>query len=285
MTQSLQTFGADPWQTRGVRIRAIVPETEGVATYTLVEDSATAAGQYAFVPGQFNMLYLPGVGESAISMSGDPAGQHEWIHTVRVAGNVTRTLAGLEPGAMLGLRGPFGTGWPMAALTGQDVVLVAGGLGLAPLRPLIYHLLRHRSNYRTASLILGARTSAGLLYASEYEDWQRLGLELHITVDRATPDWHGHLGVVTTILDRLPLMDADQTQILTCGPEVMMKYVALAALRRGVPPENLWLSLERNMQCAAGLCGHCQLGPAFICRDGPVLRYDRLAPYLFVEAL
>lgn len=276
---------ANPWQTETVRIDDIVQEAEGIATYRLSIASPVKDSNYRFVPGQFNMLYLPGVGESAISMSGDPEQSSSWIHTVRVAGNVTRTLAGLTVGETLGLRGPFGTGWPVDELTGQDVVVVAGGLGLAPLRPLLYYFLNHRDQFGSIHVICGARTPDGLLFQSEYSDWRQGGLDLQLTVDRSTPEWTGQIGVVTLLIDRLNLARPEATSLLTCGPEVMMKYAAISGMKRGIPAEKIWVSLERNMQCAVGLCGHCQLGPEFICKDGPVLRYDRVGQFLFVERL
>jgi NAD(P)H-flavin reductase len=277
----------NPWLTRTVRIANVNAEAEGVSTYRLEFDGPQDAGAYRFIPGQFNMLYLPGVGESAISMSGDPDGGNGagWIHTVRVAGNVTKTLAGLGRGDTLGLRGPFGAGWPVNELAGQDVVVVAGGLGLAPLRPLIYHLMNHRDRYGAVWLICGARTPDGLLYQGEYAAWRQRRLDVQLTVDQADDGWFGHIGVVTLLVDRLVLPRPGQTQLVACGPEVMMKYAALSAKKRGIENDRIWVSLERNMQCAAGLCGHCQLGPEFICKDGPVLRYDRVHPYLFVEQL
>ena len=275
---------ANPWHTQTVRIDDIVQETEGIATYRL-SHLPTDDQDYRFIPGQFNMLYLPGVGESAISMSGDPEESLCWIHTVRVAGNVTRTLAGLEIGQTLGLRGPFGTGWPVDTLLGQDVVVVAGGLGLAPLRPLLYYFTKHREQFGSIRVICGARTPDGLLFQTEYAGWKQQGLDIQLTVDRPTPDWTGQIGVVTLLIDRMNLTRPAATSLVTCGPEVMMKYSAISAIKRGIPAENIWVSLERNMQCAAGLCGHCQLGPEFICKDGPVLRYDRVGHFLFVERL
>lgn len=276
---------ANPWHTETVRIDDIVQEAEGIATYRLSVAVPAKELDYRFIPGQFNMLYLPGVGESAISMSGDPEEGSSWIHTVRVAGNVTRTLAGLSIGETLGLRGPFGTGWPVDELAGQDVVVVAGGLGLAPLRPLLYYFMNHRDQFGSIQVICGARTPDGLLFQSEYTDWRQRGLDIQLTVDRSTPDWTGQIGVVTLLIDRMNLARPESTSLLTCGPEVMMKYAAISAMKRGIPAEKIWVSLERNMQCAVGLCGHCQLGPEFICKDGPVLRYDRVGQFLFVERL
>lgn len=272
-----------PWHTHTVRITEIVTETDDVATYRLVP--ADPASTTHFTPGQFNMLYLPGVGESAISMSGDPTQHEAWTHTVRAVGNVTRTLARMTVGETLGLRGPFGTGWPLNDLQGNDLVIVAGGLGLAPLRPLIYHVLHHRADFGRVCVIIGARTPEGLLYPVEYDNWRSHGLDVNLTVDRPTADWTGQVGVVTLLVDRLRLQRPEQTHLVMCGPEVMMKYAAISGRRLGITNDRTWVSLERNMQCAVGFCGHCQLGPAFLCKDGPVLRYDRIRPYLSVEAL
>ena len=285
MTTPLPQLRNNPWLTRTVRIDDVIDESEDVATYRLTFADNAHDTSYSFVPGQFNMLYLPGVGESAISMSGDPVQTDGWVHTVRVAGNVTRTLAGLKPGDTLGLRGPFGTGWPVDQPHGKDLIVVAGGLGLAPLRPLIYHVIHHRNHFDRVWLICGARTPDGLLYIREHDLWRQSGINVLLTVDRATAGWTGHIGVVTLLIDRLQLPRPNQTQLVACGPEVMMKYAAVSGRRLGVDEKQIWVSLERNMQCAAGLCGHCQLGPEFICKDGPVLRYDQIRQYLFVEQL
>lgn len=271
--------------TRTARIAEVTPEIDGVATFRLAWSGGVSPSAYAFAPGAFNMIYLPGVGEVAISMSGDPQANDGWLHTVRVAGNVTKALASLRPGDSLGVRGPFGTPWPIEQLRGSDVLIVAGGIGLAPARPLIYSVLGRREEFGRVWLVVGARLPEGLLYRDEYEDWRRGGITVETTVDRATPGWPGHVGVVTTVVDRLPLREPLDTRVVTCGPEVMMKYVAASAIARGIRPDRIWTSVERNMQCAVGLCGHCQLGPVFVCRDGPVFRYDAIRPYLFVEAL
>lgn len=284
MTAVATVGPASPWTTQTVRIAEIVPEVTGVATYRLIVDEP-GYDAYRFQPGQFNMFYLPGVGESAISMSGDPGHPAAWIHTVRVAGNVTKTLSELNCGDSLGLRGPFGTGWPVDELQGRDVIMVAGGLGMAPLRPLIYHLVRRRADFGEVKLIVGARTPDGLLFSTEFDDWRSAGIEVQVTVDRAAGNWMGQIGVVTAILDRLPLAMPSAASLVTCGPEVMMKYVAQSGLQRGIGADRIWVSMERNMQCAVGLCGHCQWGREFICKDGPVLRYDRVQSYFSVESL
>jgi len=275
---------ADPWATETVAIEGITQEVSGVATYALAFRDPPAT-EYRFAPGQFNMLYLPGAGEIAISVSGDPAQRETVPHTIRIAGNVTRTLANLPVGSTLGLRGPFGTPWPMAEAIGRDVILVAGGIGLAPLRPVIYALLRQRRQFGRLHLLYGARSPDTLLYHDQYAKWAAQGLQIETTVDRSSVGWLGNVGVVTMLLDGFGPLDAPNTLVLCCGPEVMMRFALQAAINRGVAAEQIWVSLERNMQCAVGHCGHCQLGPEFVCKDGPVFRYDRVADYLVVEGL
>ncbi len=275
----------NPWLAHTVRIDRIVKETPGVATYDLVFEDAAVRKKFTFRPGQFNMLYLPGLGEIAISISGDPNQTGRVPHTIREAGNVTRTLAELSVGSTIGLRGPFGAWWPVDECVGRDVVLVAGGIGLAPLRPVIYDLLSDRERYGRVTLVIGAREPAALLYPSEYDDWIRAGLDVQVTVDRSVGTWHGNIGMVTALLHRLPLPDPGNTLLLTCGPEVMMWYTVQGAMERGLKAESLYVSLERNMNCAIGLCGHCQFGPQFLCKDGPVFRYDKVASIFKVDDL
>jgi NAD(P)H-flavin reductase len=274
-----------PWLAHRATVREITPEYYGVNTYHLRMEPLPDQHPYDVAPGQFNMLYLPGVGEAAISVSGRNLDDDTWSHTVRTAGSVTRTLDQLGKGAHLAVRGPFGRGWPLESAKGHDLVFVAGGIGLAPLRPAIVWALANCTQFGRITLIYGARLPGALLYAREYDCWQQQGLQLQTTVDRAERGWLGNVGVVTLLVDRLRPLKPQQTTLFACGPEVMMRFVANSALARGIPEERLWLSLERNMQCAAGFCGHCQLGPAFVCRDGPVMRHDYIAPYLEVEAL
>jgi len=279
------TSAGNPFCPRTVVLDSVTPEVPGVATYHLRFRDAGAKVAYRFDPGQFNMLYIPGVGEVAISLSADPSSRTTWAHTIRAVGNVTRSLAALRPGETLGLRGPYGSSWPLAQIEGADVVLVAGGIGLAPLRPAICHLLAHSARYGSLTLLYGGRTPASLLFAQEYHAWAKRGLPVETTVDRWVPGWPGRVGVVNLLLERMRLARTSGTIILTCGPEVMMKYVVRSALDRGITPDRIWCSLERNMQCAVGFCGHCQLGPAFLCKDGPILRADRVMPFLSVEGL
>ena len=278
-------INVNPWLSQLVRIESMTSEIPDVTTYELGFVDPTVGAGYRFLPGQFNMLYLPGVGEVAISISADPLSSGQWAHTIRVAGTVTQSLARLSPGDTLGLRGPYGNPWPVAECRGRDVILVAGGIGLAPLRPVIYEFLANRQHYRNVTILLGARTPEGLLYPGQYSAWKAGGIDLQTTVDRASSDWCGNVGVVTQLLDRMTLPAPHETVLLVCGPEVMMNFTVKSAHRRGVPLEQIWLSSERNMQCAVGLCGHCQLGPTFVCKDGPVFRFDQIAPFLKVEGL
>jgi NAD(P)H-flavin reductase len=275
----------NPWLAHSVTIARMATATPGVFTCDLVFEDGLVAEEYSFRPGQFNMLYLPGLGEIAISISGDPRQRDAVAHTIREAGNVTRAMAKLPVGSSIGLRGPFGSGWPVEESVGRDVVLVAGGIGLAPLRPAICHLITHRERYNDVTLIIGARESAGLLYTSEYDAWRKAGMNVQVTVDRADSSWTDKIGMVTNVLDQLPLPDPKQTILMTCGPEVMMWYTVQMAIGRGLQPQSLYVSLERNMNCAIGHCGHCQFGPEFLCKDGPIFTFDRVASILKVDDL
>ena len=236
-------------------------------------------------PGQFTMLYVFGVGEVPISSSGDPAQPERLVHTIRAVGAVTKALCALEPGAVLGARGPFGNRWPLEAATGRDLVLVGGGVGLPPLRPVLYHALANRADIGELLLLYGGRTPADLLFTHELEAWRdRHDMHVDVTVDAAKSDWHGRVGVVTTLVPGAPF-DPDEAVAFIVGPEIMMRFTARALLERGVAPERIWISMERTMRCGVGLCGHCQVGPTLICRDGPVYRWDELEPLLKVAEL
>jgi NAD(P)H-flavin reductase len=275
---------AGTWIPDLATISEICAESPGVATYALtITDRRVAAG-YTFKPGQFNMLYVPGIGEAAISISSDAEDPSKLLHTVREAGNVTRALARKRIGEQIGIRGPFGSAWPMEMFRGQDVVIACGGIGLAPLRPAIYHLVRHRGDFGRVYLLYGARTPRDLLYADEYDAWRKAGIEVETTVDLADPEWKGNIGVVPVLFYRLRLQPK-RTHVLACGPEIMMRFVVFEALARRVAASHIHLTLERNMNCAVGLCGHCQLGPMFICKNGPVFTYEQLEPYMHVEDL
>lgn len=262
---------------RVVRVAARRRETHDTVSLDF-EDRDTA-----YAPGQFDMLCAFGHGEVPISISA--AGGAVVTHTVRSVGPVSEALTRLRRGSALGVRGPFGRGWPVMELTGKDVVVVAGGLGLAPLRPAVHHLLAHRADYGRLVLLYGARTPVDLLFTRELERWRgRFDLEVMVTVDAADRSWRGEVGVVTKLFRRLTI-DPDDVGALVCGPEIMMRFAATALVDAGVEEAAIWLSMERNMQCGAGVCGHCQLGPFLLCRDGPVLPLARLAPLLQVKEL
>ncbi len=266
---------------------ALTPMTIARATRDL-DDVFTfefdVPGGFAFRPGQFNMLYVHGVGEVPISISGDPATPERLVHTIRAVGSVTRVMDKLRAGDVLGVRGPYGAAWPVDELRGKDVVIMTGGLGLAPLRPAILHLLAHRADYGRITILYGARSPADMLYRDELARGRgRFDCRVEAIVDRAGRDWYGPIGVVTRLLDGLPL-DPDDG-VLLCGPEIMMRFAVRALEARGVPRTGIWVSLERSMKCGVGLCGHCQLGGSFVCKDGPVYRFDRIAAALQVREL
>lgn len=259
-------------------------QRETYDTFTLELESEHRA-EFVFAAGQFNMLYVFGVGEVPISISGNPTQPNVLIHTTREVGAVTRAMRQLSAGDVLGVRGPFGSHWPVEEAAGADLVIVAGGIGLAPLRPALYHILARREQYGNVFLLYGTRTPADILYKKELKQWQAgFRLPVYITVDRAAGAWRGSVGVVTTLIPRAPF-DPRNAVAMVCGPEVMMRFTARELEKRGVKPENIYVSMERNMKCAVGFCGHCQLGPTFICKDGPVFRWNRIEPLIAVREI
>ncbi|MGA2013514.1 MAG: FAD/NAD(P)-binding protein [Solirubrobacteraceae bacterium] len=238
----------------------------------------------AFEPGQFTMLATRSCGEVPISISGDPDRPERLVHTVRAVGLATEAICAAEPGDVLSVRGPFGRPWPVRAVEGADVVIAAGGIGLPPLRPAILQMLARRERYGRIVLLHSSRTPDQLLFTDELEQWSQQGLEVQVSVDSASPEWLGHVGVVTRLI-RPAKLDPGALVAMSCGPEVMMRFVVAALLGYGVPPERLYVSMERNMQCGIGHCGHCQLGPSLVCRDGPVYRWSELAPWVAVREM
>ena len=233
------------------------------------------------VAGQFNMLWAFGIGEAPISLAG--ADGEVLHHTIRRAGKVSTALWAAREGDLIGMRGPFGTGWGLEAAKGRDILIVAGGIGMAPLRSVVEELVANREDYGRAALLVGARGPDSLLYRDLIESWRsRLDFEVEVTVDTAPPSWRGNVGVVTRLIDTAPV-DPEATTAYVCGPEVMMRFTAQAAASRGVPLDQIFVSLERNMHCAVGHCGHCQLGPAFVCKDGPVLPWPTVEPLMRVR--
>ena len=249
-------------------------------TFTLELEPVGGKNGFTFAAGQFNMLYTFGAGEVPISISGDPGKPETLVHTIRTVGSVTEAIHRLKKGDLLGVRGPFGTSWPVAEACEKDVVLVAGGIGLAPLRPALYHMLEHRAQYGQLVLLYGTRTPQDILYPKELEQWRgRFDTEVEVTVDRAAAGWRGSVGVVTRLIAKAPI-DPSNTIAMVCGPEIMMRYAVIELQKRGVPEEQIYISMERNMKCGVGLCGHCQFGPTFICKDGPVFPYHQVRDWL-----
>jgi NAD(P)H-flavin reductase len=243
-----------------------------------------AGGAVPFSPGQFMMLSAGGSGEVPISISGDPEEPEQLVHTVRSVGLATEAICSAEQGRILAARGPFGDSWPVAELEGQDVVIAAGGIGLAPLRPAVVALLARRERYGRLVLLYGGRAPDQLLYQEELDAWAARGMEVHVTVDSAGPEWLGHVGVVTRLIDRAGL-DGPTSAALTCGPEVMMRFTVAGLRQAGVEPERIYVSMERNMQCGIGHCGHCQFGPTLVCRDGPIYRWSEVERWIGIREL
>jgi NAD(P)H-flavin reductase len=250
---------------------------ENYNTFTINLKPANRDRDFSFAPGQFNMLYVFGVGEVPISISGSTENSSSLIHTIREVGYVTRAIRELQAGQTIGLRGPFGTCWPIKDSIGKDIVLVAGGIGLAPLRPVIYHILAHREDYNRVALLYGGKRPEDLLFIDELQTWRsRFDFEVEVTVDTANRSWRGNVGVVTTLVSKISFNPANAVAMI-CGPEVMMRFSAMQLNSQGLKEEDIFISMERNMKCAVGFCGHCQLGPTFICKDGPVFKYSEMA--------
>ncbi len=234
-------------------------------------------------PGQFTMLYAFGVGEVPVSVSGSGRGE-VLVQTIRAVGAVTRALCAAAPGDVIGVRGPFGTDWGLGIADGRDVVIVAGGIGLAPLRPVVLAALDQRARYDRVVLLVGARSPEDLIFTRELETWRRRGADVRVTVDHGRAGWDGHVGLVTSLIENA-IADPADTAAFVCGPEIMMRLSADALARCGVPAGDIRVSLERNMRCGAALCGHCQLGPLLLCRDGPVVSYAEAAPLVTIKEL
>jgi NAD(P)H-flavin reductase len=256
-------------------------ELDDVVTLSVVPASTQPSHGPHFTHGQFNMLTAFGVGEVAISISSSPHAGWPLEHTIRDVGAVTHALCAAAEGSLIGVRGAFGHGWNLDSVDeGADVVVVAGGIGLAPLRGAVRDLAGRR-NGRTFALC-GARSPDQILFPEDLEAWHAAGIHVGVTVDVGAPGWSGSVGVVTVLLPHAGF-DPARTVALLCGPEIMMRFVARQLVDQGVDPHCIRVSLERNMQCGVGLCGHCQLGQLLICRDGPVVPYGGVADELFME--
>ena len=262
------------------RVAARQDETRDTVTLGLQPVDAPIP---AHRPGQFTMLYAPGIGEVPVSISGTGPGA-ELVQTIRAVGAVTRALCAASQGQLIGVRGPYGTHWDVDGTADEDLLIVAGGIGLAPLREALLAALGHGNRHRRVLLLIGARSPGELVFARELGEWRRGGADVEVTVDQAAAGWTGQVGVVTQLLGRADIGPA-RTTALICGPEVMMRVTARELLALGVPAARIRVSLERNMRCGVAECGHCQLGPLLLCRDGPVISYAVAAPLLAIKEL
>jgi len=278
VTTMAGTITTNPMLPQPYLVRDVAKETPD--TFSLRLEPEAGANGRSFQPGQFSMLWVFGIGELPISISGDPALHDRLVYTVRSVGQATHSLVNQRVGDSVGVRGPFGASWPTEAARGRDVIVVAGGIGLAPLRPVIYHVLQNRKDYGRLVILYGGRSPRDLLYRKELATWARnRENQVLVTVDYGGLSWRGHVGVVTTLFKYARLEPA-RSVAMVCGPEIMMRFVMRELITQGLSRDDIYLSMERNMKCAVGFCGHCQYGPYFICKDGPIFRYEQMRPLL-----
>lgn len=260
-------------------IEKIKTQTHDTKTFTI----RPANGEkFDFKPGQFNMVSLLGYGEAPISISSSPYNRETFDHTIRFVGSLTNTIEKYREGSIVGIRGPFGSSWPVEEAKGKNVLLVAGGIGLAPLRPFIMQMFHDRNSYGKIQILYGARGTCELLFTDEFDEWKKHpDTELDLTVDKLEEGekWDNNVGVVTTLYEMTKAkmkdkIDPANTIAVICGPEIMMRFAGRGLLERGFYMPQIYLSMERRMKCGVGKCGHCQIGSKFVCKDGPVFRYD-----------
>ncbi|MDR3440894.1 FAD/NAD(P)-binding protein [Telmatospirillum sp.] len=269
----LMPLPVDPMIPRLFRIVKVKKEVRGVFTWHLVP---VDGGDFSYRPGQFNMLYAFGAGEVAISISGDCRDKDKIVHTIRMAGSVTKIMSQLPVGATVGVRGPFGRPWPIEPLYGADLLFVTGTIGLAPLRPLIYEVLHQRDKFGKVVICYGSRGTEDILFEDELHQWRgRFDTNVHVTVHSAPSGYRGRVGSVAAAV-RAASIEGANTQAFVCRSETMTKPAVDALRARGITSDRIWVTLERNMKCGVGLCGHCQFGPTFMCKDGPVYRFDQI---------
>lgn len=275
----------NPYLPQSAEIVGKKREAQGIYTFRLRWCDETMRRSYRFQPGQFNMLYAFGLGEVPISIVSDPDDPECLDHTIRIAGEVTEALCRLKKGDRMGLRGPYGSAWPMEEAGGKDVIIVTGGLGCAPVVSVIQYVLKRRENYGKLKILHGIKTPKDLLYRDRFERWRRQpDTEVYLSSDQEAVGWTYSVGVVTNLFSRVEV-DVRKSLVMMCGPEVMMRHAVDDLLGRGFQARQIYLSMERNMKCALGFCGHCQFGPNFLCKEGPVFRYDRIAPWFRVREI
>jgi NAD(P)H-flavin reductase len=279
---SLRPAATDPMVPRTFHIIRRIREVDGCFTLHL---RAEDGRPFSYKPGQFNMLYVFGVGEVAISISGDCRDLNMLVHTVREVGTVTRAMARLKPGDVIGVRGPFGNPWPIEEAYGNDILFVTGTIGLAPLRPLIYEVLNRRDHFGKVVLCYGSRGMNDILYEKLLHQWRgRFDMQVHVTVHTAPAGYRGRVGSVAPLV-KIARFDPESTIAYVCRSETMTRPAIQALYDRGVTADRIYVTLERNMKCGVGFCGHCQMGGSFMCKDGPVYRYDTVEPIFSVREL
>ncbi len=257
-------------------IKKVKTETTEVSTFSLAFNDRQAHEAFEHGPGQYNMVSLPGIGEAPISISSSPQRRESFDHTIRFVGRVTNLWRQLGVGDSLGIRGPFGKPWPHEQLPGKHVVVIAGGTGIAPVKPVIDTVMEDRGAVKSMTILYGAKNARELVFADQFDGWTSRGAQIHLSVDQGrTLDWPFHVGVVTTLFDRLKT-PPDDSIVLMSGPEIMMRFCVLDLLNRGFSGANIYISLERRMECGVRMCGHCQTGPKYVCQDGPVFSYDEI---------
>lgn len=261
-------------------VQSNVQETSDIFSLTLTTHDKA---HFAFLPGQFNMVYLYGIGEVPLSISSRSDHPEVLMHTVRAVGLVTNGLQKLKISDTVGVRGPLGTAWPLTK-TECDVVIIAGGVGLAPLRSALYYLAFHRKKYKKITLLYGARSPSDIMYKNDLKIWQQHEMTIEVSVDRGDTGWRGPVGVITPLIGK-HITDPKNTLVFVCGPEIMMHFANKELMQAKVEEEHIFMSMERNMQCGTGFCGHCQYGPYFICKDGPVFPYQQIKKWLAIKEL
>lgn len=278
----------DPFSPFESTIKWIKKETRDTSTYAISIKDREIKRSYSFMPGQFNMIYIPGIGESPISISSAPA-DHDLTHTIRIAGDVTTSIGRLNEGDSIYIRGPFGRGWPIEEAEEREVMIIAGGLGIAPLRSVIRELINRGKRARIRSkkgyILYGAKSPKDIIFRDEFPRY-REAFDIYLTVDKADPEeyWRGETGFVTNLIGRISF-DPLNTVVFICGPEAMMQTVIRELILKGVPGEKIFLSMERNMNCGLGICGHCMFGPRFVCKDGPVFRFTDIEEFLGIKEI
>lgn len=277
-TPALQTV--NPYLMHPARIVGKSQEAQGIYTYRVQLINAAVRKAFRFVGGQFNMVYAFGVGEVAMSIVSDPDDPEFLDHTIRMVGRVTQAIGRLGTGDVLGIRGPYGRGWPLDRARGKDVLIVTGGLGCAPVVGVIEYIFRRRDSYGAVTILHGVKAPQDLLYRERFDVWRsQPNTEVYLSSDQPTKSWQYHVGVVTELFEQVTITPG-RTIVMMCGPEIMMRVGIPILVRRGISETAIFLTLERHMECGIGLCGHCQMGPYLICKDGPVMRFDTVSAWL-----